>query len=108
MKKTLKSIPNFKTDQEAANFWDKHDATEFFDYSKAKRVVFPNLKPSTETISIRLPTSLLDGIKNQANKNDVPYQSYLKMILSEKLQEVINSLGSSSTVHSLRTKHGRA
>ncbi len=106
MKKTLKPIPNFKTDQEAADFWDNNDATEHFDYSKAKRVVFPNLKPSTETISIRLPTSLLDGIKNQANKNDVPYQSYLKMILSEKLQEIIGNFGGSS-IHGLRTKHGR-
>lgn len=107
MKKTLKPIPNFKTDHEAADFWDKNDTTEYFDYSKAKRVVFPNLKPSTETISIRLPTSLLDGIKNQANKNDVPYQSYLKMILSEKLNEIVNNLGSSSAIHGLRTKQGR-
>ncbi|MFA6572003.1 MAG: BrnA antitoxin family protein [Bacteroidota bacterium] len=105
MKKTLKTIPNFKTDQDAADFWDKHDATEYFDYSKAKKVVFPNLKPSTETISIRLPTSLLDGIKNQANKNDVPYQSYLKMILSEKLQEIVGNFGRASVVHGLRTKH---
>lgn len=87
MKKALKAIPKFKTDQEEADFWDTHDTTDYLDYSKAKKVVFQNLKPSTEMISIRLPSSLLHRIKNLANKNDVPYQSFLKVMLSERLQE---------------------
>ncbi|OGS34865.1 MAG: hypothetical protein A2293_07060 [Elusimicrobia bacterium RIFOXYB2_FULL_49_7] len=107
MKKTLKPLPVFKTDQEEADFWNNHDATDYLDYSKANKVVFPNLKPSTETISIRLPKSLLYGIKNLANKNDVPYQSFLKILLSEKLQELIGNSDSASTLHGFRTKHGR-
>lgn len=88
MKKTLKKIPEFNSEQEEIAFWEKHDATDYFDVSKARRMVFPNLKPSTETISIRLPKSLLQDIKNQANKNDVPYQSFMKIMLTEHLREI--------------------
>ena len=82
--KKLKKIPKFKTEDEERDFWDTHDSTEYIDWSKAERVHFTNLKPSTETISLRLPLWLLSEIKTQANRRDIPYQSYMKMILSEK------------------------
>ena len=83
----LKSIPKFKTEDEEREFWSKHDSTEYIDYSKAKRTLFPNLKPTTKTISIRLPESLIEKLKVLANKRDVPYQSLLKVLLAEKVDE---------------------
>ena len=85
--KTLKKIPTFKSDEEEAEFWDTHDTTDYIDWSKAEQVVFPNLKPSTQSISLRLPVSLLSDLKVLANMNDVPYQSLLKIYLSEKVHE---------------------
>lgn len=83
----LKKLPAFKTEKEEFKFWSTHDSTDYVDYSKAKRVLFPNLKPSTRTISIRLPESLIKHIKVLANKRDIPYQSLLKMYLIEKVEE---------------------
>lgn len=83
----LKKIPKFKSEAEEVEFWATHDSTEYIDYSKAKRVVFPNLKPSTKTISIRLPESLIEHLKLLANKRDIPYQSLLKIFLAEKVEE---------------------
>lgn len=88
MKKMFKKIPLFKSEDEEQNFWGSHDSTDYIDWSKAKRVKFPNLKPSTETISIRLPKSMLDDIKIQANKKDVPYQSLIKVYLADRLSDV--------------------
>ena len=88
--KKFKRIPKFKSEAEEAEFWATHDSTEYVDYSKAKSVVFPNLKPSTKTISIRLPESLIEHLKVLANKRDVPYQSLLKMFLSEKVAEELH------------------
>jgi len=68
-------------------FWASADSTEYLDWSKAKPAFFPNLKPSSRMISIRLPESLLEGIKVLANRRDVPYQSMLKIFLAEKVQE---------------------
>ncbi len=87
----LKRIPKFKSEAEESEFWATHDSTEYVDYSTAKRVAFPNLKPSTRTISIRLPESLIEHLKVLANKRDVPYQSLLKMFLSEKVEEELHS-----------------
>lgn len=84
---TKKIIPVFKNEDEEREFWATHDSTEFFDWSKAKRAVFPNLKPSTKSISLRLPESILAGLKVLANKRDVPYQSLLKVFLAEKVEE---------------------
>ena len=81
----LKTIPRFKTEAEERKFWETHDSTDYVDWSKAERVRFPNLKPSTTAISIRLPTGLLEQIKIAANKRDVPYQSLIKMWLAEKI-----------------------
>jgi predicted DNA binding CopG/RHH family protein len=77
--------PKFKIEAEERKFWEKHDSTDYIDWSKAARMRFPNLKPSTTTISIRLPLGLLEQIKIAANKRDVPYQSLIKMWLAEKV-----------------------
>jgi predicted DNA binding CopG/RHH family protein len=82
MNKKLRTIPKFRTEAEERRFWETHDSTEYVDWGKAKRVVFPNLKPSTASISLRLPISLLEQIKVAANKRDVPYQSLIKTWLS--------------------------
>jgi predicted DNA binding CopG/RHH family protein len=76
----------FKSEAEERKFWETHDSTDYVDWSKAKRMRFPNLKPSTTAISIRLPLSLLEQIKIVANKRDVPYQSLIKMWLAEKVE----------------------
>ena len=81
----MKKIPKFKNEEEERKFWAKHDSTEYVDWSKSKRAVFPNLKPSTKTISLRLPQTMLEELKLLANKRDVPYQSLLKMFLSERI-----------------------
>lgn len=86
-KKNLKPIPSVKSEDEERNFWDKADSTEYFDFRYAVKVKFPNLKFSTESISIRLPKSLLDSIKIIANKKDVPYQSLIKIYLSDRVSE---------------------
>ncbi|PIR02917.1 MAG: hypothetical protein COV60_03175 [Candidatus Magasanikbacteria bacterium CG11_big_fil_rev_8_21_14_0_20_43_7] len=83
-----KKIPTFKTKQEERVFWESHDSTEYIDWSKAQPTAFPNLKPSTKTISLRLPEDLLINIKIQANKRDVPYQSLMKMLLNDKVREL--------------------
>lgn len=85
MTRKLKSIPKFRNEQEERAFWQSHDSTEYIDWGKAKRVRFPNLKPTTKSISLRLPLSLLDRIKVEANKRDVPYQSLIKTWLAEKV-----------------------
>ncbi len=83
----MKKIPKFKNEAEEQSFWEKHDSTEYVDWKKAKRVRFPNLRPSTTTISIRLPLPLLEGLKVLAHKRDVPYQSLLKVFLSERVNQ---------------------
>jgi predicted DNA binding CopG/RHH family protein len=84
MNKNPKSIPKFRSEAEERRFWETHDSSGYVDWSKAKRVRFPNLKPSTTSISLRLPVALLDRIKVAANKRDVPYQSLIKTWLAEK------------------------
>jgi predicted DNA binding CopG/RHH family protein len=84
-RKKLKPIPVFRSDEEAGEFWMTHDSTEYIDWSKARRVSFPNLKPSTATISLRLPQGLLDDLRTLANQRDVPYQSLLKVYLAERI-----------------------
>jgi len=81
MKKPRK-VPKFKTTSQEVSFWQKHDSTDYIDWNQAKWVTFPNLKPSTETISLRLPEDLLNEIKVLANKEDVPYQSLMKVLLA--------------------------
>jgi len=85
MPKKNKATVQFATEAEEREYWEKHDSSDLVDWSKAKRARFPNLKPSTTAISLRLPSGLLDQIKVQANKRDVPYQSLIKAWLSEKV-----------------------
>jgi predicted DNA binding CopG/RHH family protein len=82
-----KRVPEFRSEDEARQFWGAHDSTEFIDWRTAKRYKFPNLKPTLRTISVRLPVSMIEDLKILANKRDVPYQSLLKVFLAERLQE---------------------
>ncbi len=84
--RSLKKIPKFKTEAAERKFWATHDSTEYVDYSQAKPVAFPHLKPSTATISLRLPKSLLDHLRQLANERDVPYQTLLKVFLAERVE----------------------
>jgi len=82
-----KVIPKFKSESEEQDFWQEADSTEYVAWSHGKIGVFPNLKPSTKTISLRLPASLLEAVKVLANKRDVPYQSLMKVFLADKVRE---------------------
>lgn len=83
MNKLKKMPPEFKTEAEERVFWERHDSSAYVDWSQAKAVRLPNLKPSTQTISLRLPMALLERIKMEANKRDMPYQSLIKAWLAE-------------------------
>ncbi|MCW5213010.1 BrnA antitoxin family protein [Desulfobulbus sp. TB] len=85
--KTLKKTPEFKNEDEERAFWEEHDSADFVDWSTAKRVTLPNLKPSVKKISLRLPQSMLEDLKLLANKRDVPYQSLLKIFLAERIDK---------------------
>jgi predicted DNA binding CopG/RHH family protein len=82
---TAKAVPTFASERAEREYWETHDAGAVVDWTSARRVVFPNLKASTETISLRLPTALLADLKVLANKRDVPYQSLLKVYLAERV-----------------------
>ena len=86
MKTPTKPLPAFANEAQERAYWEPHDSTEHLDWSKARKVSLPNLKPTTKTISLRLPQHLLDSIKVAANARDVPYQSLIKVWLQEKLQ----------------------
>jgi len=82
-----KPIPDFKNEDEEREFWATHDSSEYLDWSKTRRAAFPNLKPSTRAISLRLPESMLDELRQLANQRDVPYQSLIKMFLRERIDQ---------------------
>jgi predicted DNA binding CopG/RHH family protein len=82
-----KMIPRFTDEEKEREFWAREDSSEYIDWSKGKRVVFPRLKPSTKTISVRLPETLLEDLRYLANKLDVPYQSLMKVYLAERVEE---------------------
>ena len=86
MKKKRRPIPAFKDEAQERAFWESHDSSGFVDWSQAERIRLANLKPSTQTISLRLPVALLEQIKIAAHKRDVPYQSLMKVWLSEKVE----------------------
>jgi predicted DNA binding CopG/RHH family protein len=91
MKRTvLIKIPNFKNEDEEQEFWSNHDSSEYVNWDKAENVTLSKLKPSLQTISIRLPKILLDELKLIANKKDVPYQSLMKIFISERIEQEIN------------------
>lgn len=84
-----KNIPRFKNEDEEREFWHKEDSTEYIDWNKAQNIVMPNLKPSSKSVSIRMPETLLNDIKLLANKKGVPYQSLIKVFLAEKVKEEV-------------------
>lgn len=81
-----KPIPKLKNEDTEREFWASHDSTDFIDWRKGRRVMLPNLKPTSQTISLRMPKLMLDRLKTLANKRDVPYQSLLKMFVAERLK----------------------
>ena len=85
--KKMKTIPKFENEDEEREFWATHDSTDHVDWSRAKAASFSRLKPSTRTISLRLPEPLLENLKMLANKRDVPYQSLLKIFLAERIDQ---------------------
>ena len=85
MSKQRKTPPKFTNEAEERAFWETHDSSDYLDWSKVQNVALPNLKPTTKTISLRLPQHLLDSIKAAASARDVPYQSLIKVWLKEKL-----------------------
>lgn len=88
MNKQLKKIPQFRSEKEEREFWQKADSTEYVDWSKAERVQFPNLKLTSRPITVRLPLSLIDQYKIKAHKRDIPYQSLMKQVLFENVAEL--------------------
>ena len=82
----MKKPPKFKNEAEERRFWQAHDSTEYVNWSDAEAVVLSELKPSTKSISLRLPESMLEQLKLLAHKQDVPYQSLVKMFLAERLR----------------------
>ncbi len=86
-----KQLPKFDSEAEEQAFWAEHDSVEYIDWSKARRTVLPNLRPSTKTISLRLPEHMLEELKLLANKQDVPYQSLLKVFLAERIEQELRS-----------------
>ena len=87
-----KAIPVFADEEKERDFWSKADTSEYFDYSKGERAIFTSLRPSRESISLRLPTPLLSKIKLIASKRDVPYQSLIKTYLAESVSKDFKSL----------------
>jgi len=81
-----KAIPKFKSEDQERRFWKRHDSTDFIDWSKGKKAIFPKLKPSVKTVSVRLPQIMIDELKMLANKKDVPYQSLLKLFLAQRIE----------------------
>jgi predicted DNA binding CopG/RHH family protein len=86
-----KVIPKFKNEEQERNFWSKQDSSDYIDWSKSKRAIFPKLQPSVRTISLRLPVMILEELKMLANKRDIPYQSLLKMFLAERIEREMRS-----------------
>jgi predicted DNA binding CopG/RHH family protein len=85
-------IPQFRTEEEEREFWASHDSTEYIDWSKAESVTLSNLKPSVRSISIRLPEIMVEELKLLAHKRDVPYQSLMKIFISEKVEEELQKI----------------
>ena len=91
MKKVkMKRIPKFRNEDEEREFWASHDSTDYINWSEAKEIIMPNLKPSLKTISIRLPEIMIEELKLIANKRDVPYQSLMKIFLAERVEQELH------------------
>jgi predicted DNA binding CopG/RHH family protein len=91
-----KPIPHFQSEEQEQAFWEENDSADFIDWSEARPVVLANLRPSTKTISLRLPKHMLEGLKRLANKRDVPYQSLLKVFLAERIEAELKRMRSTA------------
>ncbi len=91
VKQRIRKIPKFESEVQERDFWASHDSTDFVDWRQAERVKLPNLRPTTRTISIRLPEPMIERLKVLANKRDVPYQSLLKMFVADRIEEELRS-----------------
>ena len=89
--KKLKKLPEFKNEEEEFEFWSTHDSTEYLDWNKAKRAIFPNLRPTMKLISVRIPVLMIERLKLLANKRDVPYQSLIKILLMRGINEELKT-----------------
>ena len=89
--KKISEIPVFKNEEEERQFWEEHDSSELLNWEKAEVAIFTKLKPSTKTISIRLPQIMLAELRSLANKRDIPYQSLIKLFLKDKIDQEIHS-----------------
>ena len=102
---TPKAIPTFASERAEREYWETHDAGDRVNWSEARQAVFPNLKASTETISLRLPTALLSDLKVLANKRDVPYQSLLKVYLADRVtRETVGGTPRDKTLQPIRSR----
>jgi predicted DNA binding CopG/RHH family protein len=90
-KQNKQKLPEFESESEERAFWQEADSADYIDWDRAERASFPSLKPSLKSISIRLPEGMIEQLKVLANRRDVPYQSLMKMYLSEKLREELNA-----------------
>jgi predicted DNA binding CopG/RHH family protein len=106
-KRVLKPIPKFRNEAEERRFWETHDTTDYVDWSKAQDASFPDLKPTTTTISLRIPSGLLSELKILANKHDVPYQSLLKVLLAESVARERRLGASAQRLHASRARRRR-
>lgn len=89
--KKLKKIPQFESENAEREFWAQRDSTDFVDWSKSEIAVFPKLKPTTKTISLRIPEYMLEELRTIANKRDVPYQSLIKVFLKERIDKELET-----------------
>jgi len=102
----MKKILQFKSEDEERDFWKTHDSTEYVDWKKAERITLTNLKPSVKTISLRLPEAMLEELKLLANKRDVPYQSLVKVFLSDRIEQELTAKGHKKSLHLIAKKAG--
>jgi predicted DNA binding CopG/RHH family protein len=104
----MKKTPRFKSEEEERDFWETHDSTEYVNWKKAAKITLANLKPSVKTISLRLPGAMLEELKLLANKRDVPYQSLVKVFLSDRIEQELTAKGhdKSSPASRLGPKRG--
>lgn len=85
MNNKLKKLPKFNNEAEEAKFWNTHSSVDYFDWSKAQNVIFPNLKPTSTSISLRIPNYVLSRIKEKANSLNIPYQTLMKQYISKEV-----------------------
>lgn len=100
-KKKLLPLPKFEREEDEREFWASHDSADYIDWSRAREETFPNLKLSTESISLRLPAGLLSDLKILANRADVPYQSLMKLFLAERVRRELTDSSPSSAAESI-------